>query len=53
MSSKPQVTCGTCHFEGSSPGAGVTGLALHMMGTIKDMVDGTASGERAKMVPEQ
>jgi RHS repeat-associated protein len=41
------------HFEGSSPGAGVTGLALHMMGTIKDMVDGTARGERAKMVPEQ
>jgi len=41
------------HFEGSSPGAGVTGFALHMLGTIKEMVDGTAIGERSKLVPEQ
>ena len=40
------------HFEGSSPGAGTTGFALHMLGTIKDLANGTASGERAKMVPE-
>ena len=25
------------HFEGSSPGAGTTGFALHMLGTIKDL----------------
>jgi len=42
MSSRPRLHVGHA-FEGSSPGAGVTGLALHMMGTIKDMVDGTAS----------
>ncbi len=41
------------HFEGSSPGAGATGFVLHMLGTIKDIANGTANGERAKMVPEQ
>jgi len=41
------------HFEGSAPGAGVTGFALHMLSTVRDIANGTASGERAKMVPEQ
>ena len=41
------------HFEGSSPGAGVTGFALHMLSTIKEISDGTAWGERSKMVPER
>jgi hypothetical protein len=41
------------HFEGSSPGAGITGFALHMVSTIKEIVNGTAVSERAKMVPEQ
>lgn len=40
------------HFEGNSPGAGVTGFALHMLGTIKEISNGTAVGERSKMVPQ-
>jgi hypothetical protein len=34
------------HFEGNAPGAGLTGLVLHMAGTVKDIANGNASQER-------
>jgi RHS repeat-associated protein len=39
------------HFEGSAPGAGLTGFVLHMVGTIKDISNGNAAHERSLMTP--
>jgi RHS repeat-associated protein len=39
------------HFEGSAPGAGLTGFVLHMAGTVKDIANGNATQERGLLTP--
>lgn len=39
------------HFEGSAPGAGLTGFVLHMAGTVKDIANGHAMQERKLLTP--
>ncbi len=39
------------HFEGSAPGAGLTGFVIHMAGTVKDIANDNAMHERNLLAP--